>query len=395
MSDLDFSAKEPSLGYIFQINYSLLLLMQSDLPDSFVQIECLDDIDLTYRNEKNLFQAKYHKKNTTNLTDRSKDFWRTIRIWSTYILEDKIDISLTNFILLTTSNVSEKSIISDIKEQKDIDEVILLLNKISIEKNQDNQKGYDKYQELNCKQKKELISNIKIADNSHNFDGIETEIKKLLRYSTTPDKITSLYERLTGWWLKQCVLNLLDEKENIKNSEIQEKIWFLNDSLKSDNLPIDYDMHIKIEDEKLCESEKLNYIKQLSLISMNKKYKKIAMSDYIRAYSQRSKWIREKLLNPQDEINYERKIKEYWERVFLLLEDDSENKTEPEKADLGKNFYLDYFYKNPPTINIKARCTDTFVVLGSYHILADNIKIGWHVDFKEKISEGQNARELE
>ena len=45
----DFSAKEPSLGYYYQIRYSLYLLLREKVKDNpSIRLEDLDDIVLNY-----------------------------------------------------------------------------------------------------------------------------------------------------------------------------------------------------------------------------------------------------------------------------------------------------------------------------------------------------------
>lgn len=113
----DFSAKEPSLGYIYQIKYALLLLLKDSrsLENPILRIECLDDIDITDVNTTNLYQTKLHIKSKANLTDSSVDFWKTIRIWSQYISDGTIDINQTVLNLITTENIPTTSILHKLK----------------------------------------------------------------------------------------------------------------------------------------------------------------------------------------------------------------------------------------------------------------------------------------
>lgn|GEM_PF-3382795 len=67
----DFSAKEPALGYYYQIRYSLCLLLKArekDL-DTEISIEKLDDIVIEDINSTNLLQTKLHIKSVANLTN--------------------------------------------------------------------------------------------------------------------------------------------------------------------------------------------------------------------------------------------------------------------------------------------------------------------------------------
>lgn len=37
-------------------------------------------------------------------------------------------------------------------------------------------------------------------------------------------------------------------------------------------------------------------------------------------------------------------------------------------------------------IRIRPKCQEAFVMRGSYHILANRLKVGWHVDFFERLT---------
>ena len=55
----DFSAKEPSLGYYYQIRYSLYLLLREKVKDNpSIRLEDLDDIVLNDIDGTNLYQTK-------------------------------------------------------------------------------------------------------------------------------------------------------------------------------------------------------------------------------------------------------------------------------------------------------------------------------------------------
>ena len=80
--ETDFSAKEPSLGYYYQIRYSLYLLLHERKKENpCIRLEDLDDIVIDDINTKDLFQTKHNINSIANLIDRCSDFWNTIRVW--------------------------------------------------------------------------------------------------------------------------------------------------------------------------------------------------------------------------------------------------------------------------------------------------------------------------
>lgn len=109
----DFSAKEPSLGYYYQIRYSLYLLLREKAKDNpSIRLEDLDDIVLNDIDGTNLYQTKLHINSVANLSERSSDFWKTIRVWSEAILNNLVDVDNTIFTLITTAKATPDSFIS-------------------------------------------------------------------------------------------------------------------------------------------------------------------------------------------------------------------------------------------------------------------------------------------
>ncbi len=112
----EFSANESALGYIYQIRYGLFLLLSDEgTEDKVLALESLDDISIEDVNQTNLNQTKYHLNRQANLTDRSPDFWKTMRVWCELIQDKKVDPSMTMFTLITSSYCSENSIMAIIK----------------------------------------------------------------------------------------------------------------------------------------------------------------------------------------------------------------------------------------------------------------------------------------
>jgi hypothetical protein len=386
MSNPIFSAKEPSLGYLYQIQYALFLLLnvEEDV-NAKILIEALDDIELQVDENIELYQSKYHLKRTGNLTDRSSDFWKTIRVWCEQISDNTVNIDNTIFTLVTTENILNNSVMYDIKSKKDVDDIVEKLNEIAkeVKKNATNKKGYLAFKALSTTQQKKLIEKIYIVDSSLNFEDIQKKIKNILRYSAEPLKLNALVERIEGWFLNNSILHLQGKKEFIGSDELGQQIHLIVDSFKQDNLPMDFPNKIILTEEELENIKSFRFIKQLHLINLSSRMETTAISDYYRAFQQRSKWLRENLLNPEEEIVYDKKLIDEWDRKFGALLDDTEDISDEEKVVQGKKFYRNFYIDNVPRVFIRERFQETYLILGSCHMLSDRLKIGWHPDFEE------------
>jgi hypothetical protein len=381
------SAKEPSLGYYYQIRYSLFLLISdTSKNDGRTSIESLDDIVVEDADRTDLYQTKLHLKNYANLTDRSPDFWKTVRIWAEEIKMKQIIPEKTVFTLITTSKTSENSILHRLKNKENTNSLIKDLQRIAEDSsNVKNLKSYQAFLKLSESEQHQLIENMNIVDSALDFGNLKDKILKELRWSVTPAKIEPLYERVEGWWFNQCIIQLQNKRIDISFKELENQIYSISDKFRKDNLPIDFPEPIELSTKDIRESEKRTFVKQLKLIEIKSKTLRNAMSDYHRAYNQRSKWVREELLNPNEENEFDKRLFDDWKRKFDLLLDETEELPEKELQKKGRQFYEHFYVRNVPQVYIRERFRESYLVTGSCHILSDKKRIGWHPEYKNKL----------
>ena len=245
--------------------------------------------------------------------------------------------------------------------------------------------GYRAFSRLRQYEQKELIKRIVVLDSTMNFDELEDKIKKSLRFNVKRENMDSLFERLEGWWFGASINQLNSDGINILDlGTLRNKIIDLTSKLTSDNLPIDFDTKINISDTEFIDFSDRKFVKELTGIGINKASLKNAISDYLRTFKQRSKWIRENLLDPDDEHKYEEKLYQEWEIKFDFLEDLIDGQDDDEILKIGKSFYTKLYSENLPQIYIRPKVTDSFLVRGSYQILSENERIGFNPNFKNR-----------
>ncbi|MCR1840846.1 ABC-three component system protein [Murimonas intestini] len=132
--------------------------------------------------------------------------------------------------------------------------------------------------------------------------------------------------------------------------------------------------------------EKIFY-EQLKLISIGSRRMQMALRDYYRAFRQRANWIRNDLLYINELGKYEERLIDEWEHSFASMEDELmeyAGVTEDEKIREGRKLFTDIEKKD---IRIRPKCQEAFVMRGSYHILANQLRVGWHKDFYDRLKE--------
>lgn len=388
-----FSAQEPSLGYHYQVRYALYLLLKSkDKEDPFITLEKLDDVVVGEINKVELHQTKFHNNKAAKLTDTGVDIWKTIRVWSEMVLTNEIDLDNVLLILVTTSETSPKSILYKLNERKldanTIQDIVKRLDQVTQTsksgkapntKSSGLQSSFEAYNKLTDDQKKKLLQNIYIRDNALSFDNLKHQIQSELQFTFLENQIETAFNDLEGWWYEQCIQHLQSHKSKILLSELRTYISYLNDKNKSDNLPID--ANILIAEITETDYSAMCFVKQLQEIGIGSRAITRAKLDYYRASEQRSKWIREQLLNPQEEIDYEFRLKDDWQGKFAFLQDDIESITVDMVKEKCKQFYKNYYGESHPQIFIRPRVMEVFLVKGSCQMLADKQDIAWHPNY--------------
>jgi hypothetical protein len=379
-----FSARASLEGFIYQFRYALLESLKRK-PDLFtIAIDTLDDIVVDKRGNLDHIQTKNHGENAAKLSNKSPDLWKTLRIWCEFISAGKCDDS--TFYLVTTSEVSDKSVASFLKfNNRDEGNAIKLLNEIaesSLKKkkiNNTNIKGYKAFNSLSAAQKKKLVSKIVVLEKSPSlFDEIDKQLREVMIQSVKYSLLDQFLNRLEEWWLKR-VLEHIRDNDLISSTEINSKVDSLRDEFTKNNLPID----LGIEELKVNEEDCKNYtfVHQLNIIKIDRERILDAMEDFYKAYKQRSKWVDDGFIYPEEIEKYDKKLHKRWKRRFLQKKDDlNDEYTKKEILKLSQKLYE--IIENDDSPVIRPDVTEEFIIMGSYHNLANELKIGWHLDYE-------------
>jgi len=106
------AAGPQALGYLYQAQYALYALLTADGEDSALVLEGLDDMELQSATATELQQLKHHlsTKRQAVLSNRSPDWWKTLRVWGDLLQQQQWDPLRTRLALLTTATAAPGSI---------------------------------------------------------------------------------------------------------------------------------------------------------------------------------------------------------------------------------------------------------------------------------------------
>lgn len=389
-------ASEQMIGYLYQVRYALALLLKNDNPNYQISIEKFDDVAFVENDiPKQLIQVKHHVKKYGDLTDMSTDLWRTLKVWIDIIIKSPGLVNDTNFLIITTAAAPNNTAAFYLKENinRDVDKAYGILKNVCVEsKSKENKKYYEVFLKMDQNIIRKLISKIFVVDGASNIINVEKDIRNRIRYSCVPKFENAILERLEGWWYAQAIKALCsDSPVFVNQNQVRFYIASLSKEYSDDDLPIDV---FDVDLENIQPSDNENILcEQLKLLNFKNHRMQRVLRDYYRAFQQRANWVRNDLLYMNELEKYESELIDEWEHCFIEMEDDlsmCSNITENEKVEKGRKLFSELENKN---FRIRPKCDSPFVMRGRYHILASRLRIGWHIDFEERLKYLLNLEE--
>jgi hypothetical protein len=380
-------------GYLYQVLMALLLLLKNTNDDAQICIEKYDDVAFLEDDEPIvLIQTKHHLKEQSNLSNSSTDLWRTINSWCDSLKESPTGLPTTKFVIITTACVQDDNaalFLSD-NSKRDTQQANKILTTIAkTSKSETNKSFYDNFLTMPSDLKDHLIDNMYIYPKSNNIIELKLAIMSHIRYATLPRFEENVYTKLIGWWIIRIIKCLISRDLCfITRQQIQQVLFDIGSEYKDDSLPIDVDFTHNPTDDELNQINSNNrvFINQLNLIKLSRDRIKRCIRDYYNAIRQRGSWVREQLLLVEELSAYEDSLIDEWERLFFIMRDAisvySNGNNEKYKRNAGVKLYNDIEGLN---IKICERVEKPFIMRGTFHDLSNQMKVGWHVDYKERL----------
>lgn len=165
----------------------------------------------------------------------------------------------------------------------------------------------------------------------------------------------------------------------------------LREPFKQEALPIDDDLlEFSLDETTGKTHEDFIFVRQIELTKAGNLRIMAAIRDYYRAFEQQSRWLRDDLVVGMDRHKYEKRLVEEWEFSFEAMRDElgdsaTKNAKEAEARTILK-------WAEQTLIPIRSNVAEPFVSRGSLHMLSDELRVGWHVDFREHLAHLLNVR---
>lgn len=303
--------------------------------------------------------------------------------------------SRVRFVLLTTGFAPEGSTASLLRptlngQRRDIEGALSILNGVcATSQNKALAPAFGAFSELAPEMQSSLLGTIDVLDQSPTLQDLEKVIEDRLRMIAPRGKANVAREQLEGWWWSRVARSLTDTSTAlISVLELEARIDDIREVLKRDALPIQID-EAELDDDQLEALDEMKFVQQLRVIRLGSARIDLAKRDFYRASTQRSRWTRENLLFDGEVGRFEKTLIEEWEPRFHSMRDKLGSKRESKDVQqAGQELY--YWVEAEarfPFRNVLQR----FLSVGSFNILANDLRVGWHRDFLKKLSKREQS----
>jgi hypothetical protein len=388
-----FSAADSALGYLYQVRVALLwALRRLKIDDDFViSLETLDDVTFETKGGKpeELLQTKHHRNREATLTDASEDLWKSLRVWFEGHTAQAIPTG-TALHLLTTGKASAGSIAARLRSDdgRDVDGALKALETTAQSStSKTNAPAYAAFLGTSTNDRKKLLESVVIIDGAPTITALDGDLKTEVFWAVERKDHDAFLERLEGWWLRRCLKQLASTApaDRVLGTEIETQMSDLREQFKQDSLPIDDDLlTFDLDEATELAHAGFTFVCQLEIIAAGKRRIAAAVRDYYRAFEQRSRWLRNNLLLIGDLTQYERRLVEEWELVFEGVKDELGDMAAEAAQQKAAREVLKWAER--VSLPIRPGVTEPFITRGSLHMLADEVRVGWHPQFSARLS---------
>jgi hypothetical protein len=382
----DFSAAEAALGYLYQVRLALLSALERFSRDETfaAYVETLDDVVFeTDGSPVELLQLKHHQGRVANLTDASPDLWKSLRVWMAGRAARRIPADARLY-LVTTGPVAADCAAALLGEQGRDEAAALhrLERTVATSVNETNQPAYGCFRALCADGRRALLASVTVLPGSPDIAAAGDRLRQHARLMARREHVEPFLSRLEGWWYRRAVEQLRDAaKPPILSVELEEQIADLREQFHRDDLPVDED--ILATEVSLDGYREHVFVRQAELADIRGRRILAAVRDYYRAFTQRSRWLREELLHVGELTSYERRLREEWEIQFERQADRLGGEAgEDAKTAVARAIYA---WVEDSLYPIRERVDHPSMTRGSFHMLADELRVGWHPEFMERL----------
>jgi ABC-3C protein len=376
-------APAQAAGYLFQLRYALFRALKRLVrdPTGSVGIERLDDVTIQSGDSVlQIEQLKHSTDTTTQFNDMSPSVWRTLGNWSRAVQHSNVDLAILELFFVTNASIAEDSGLAQLglaDEDRDYAAAVEKLTESALAShNQQTSQDRDAFLVLDTSVRNALVRAIRVVPNTPGLEALGSEVEDVLHYACEQSQLEEFRLELEGWWFDR-VAGILSHGIGplVPLIELDGRVAYLREKYKTSVLQIDIDGASEAPDN----LGDYVFVKQVFVLNVGDRRLRNAQRDFLKASAQRSKWLRESRIDPAELNEYDGTLEDRWSTQSAILIDELPSPpSEEDKCKCGRAILGWAETQQTPLRGASAQ----FLTSGSYHSLADQLKLGWHPEFK-------------
>ena len=182
------------------------------------------------------------------------------------------------------------------------------------------------------------------------------------------------------WWDLQIVYAFCGKRERFINRlEVLERLTEMVGEITREELLADFRFEIPPDNHRPPSM----ISRQLQLVNCAKSEIQSAQQEEWKARSQRHKWVTERADMAVQINQYDRHLVQEWSYRHALMVEQNQSACEKEKQDAGLAVFRWSFNQANQEVDPFAKnWSASYYVRGSYQVLAVEMSVGWHPDYK-------------
>jgi hypothetical protein len=316
------------------------------------------------------------------VTDKSTDLWKTLSNWVNAVLSGELELARTSFVLYRNKSGRKglaeafSSAVTKEEAQSCLDQAKQKLKLIT-----EDHAAWQYYKNAAI-DNSDILINIILKFHLESGEGagyVEVE-QEIIKKHVPNSQIRTLVQSISGWLTRlvsEKISSGLDaritweefDQEFIVHFERARRLELIDFALNAPPSDLQVSHHINVRPV---------FLQQIELINGTDDDVLEAVTDYLRAQINRSRWIEDDLIDEELAADFEQKLVKFWTNTQRRLSITNRSISQEE---LGLLLLSECMVRQE-TIGSKSppACT----IPGTYHALADKPALGWHADWKDK-----------
>jgi hypothetical protein len=374
------------LGFTIQFPRALCHLL-SCTPGSVVCIEVHGDVATIHSDGSKTAEEDKSSINSNPVTDKSSDLWKTFSNWVDSVNSGELDLDKTKFVLYR-NKPGRLGIADAFHSASSTEEACAVVNEAilkmgDIDKDHIAWRYYNNVVNGNRKILERIVQNFTLETGSGDgFSEVEAHLQKL----HVPEKSIRDLATYLGGWILRCVTKKISQKEDARISWGDFHIAFLERFEQARRLElIDFTLEMPPSSDQITFQIALRplYLQQAELVGCDYEDLLEAVTDFLKAKTNRDRWIEAELLDENSAAEFESKLHRFWKTTKSTLGITSRLLAPEER---GRLLYNECQIRKE---TIKNGEPPDSTVAGTYHALANGSKLGWHEDWESRLKHGE------